>query len=374
MTLPDNSAAQFLKQQPRAGDTQPFPSGQITSLAPLPLPTGHPAQDYGHAVGEVNDTYLDFGVGLPHVFGWQVTIGMPFACWVMAVFLFPIFGALMVLFVGGGLGTASEAFAGLFKTGWNIGTFSALGFLALALLIWFKRYNTRHEITPTRFNRQRREVCVVPEGHGEPIFVPWETHSAWVIQAQGATQYGIQRQYVMGVGFHHAASGQDFSLEFPCAGLPLAISNWEAVRAYMEYEVHSLKEIQDPLDLQGPDDPPHEGLHTFRNARARIHRRYRAGEVGGFRLFAWYLYHLMTLWTLPARLTEWEIGTIKRMHRKALPPAMQQWSQPLPPEQWAKPSAELQRMSQQVRSLCKRDPQRSIIEIFAEVQGTAAES
>lgn len=27
----------------------------------------------------------------------------------------------------------------------------------------------------------------------------------------------------------------------------------------MEHEVHSLKEIQDPLDLQGPDDPPHEG-------------------------------------------------------------------------------------------------------------------
>ncbi|MEN1522920.1 hypothetical protein AAIH38_35745, partial [Pseudomonas aeruginosa] len=96
--------------------------------------------------------------------------------------------------------------------------------------------------------------------------VPWESLSAWVIQAQGATQYGIQRQYGMGVGFHHAASGEDFSLEFPCAGLPLAIANWEAVRAYMEHEVHSLKEIQDPLDLQGPDDPPHEGLHTFRNA------------------------------------------------------------------------------------------------------------
>ncbi|MEN1599827.1 hypothetical protein AAIG97_33315, partial [Pseudomonas aeruginosa] len=105
------------------------------------------------------------------------------------------------------------------------------------------------KIIPTRFNRQRREVCFVPESHSAPIFVPWESLSAWVIQAQGATQYGIQRQYGMGVGFHHAASGEDFSLEFPCAGLPLAIANWEAVRAYMEHEVHSLKEIQDPLDL-----------------------------------------------------------------------------------------------------------------------------
>lgn len=129
-----------------------------------------------------------------------------------------------------------------------------------------------------------------------PIFVPWESLSAWVIQAQGATQYGIQRQYGMGVGFHHAASGEDFSLEFPCAGLPLAIANWEAIRAYMEHEVHSLKEIQDPLDLQGPDDPPHEGLHTFRNARARAHRRYREGEVG------------VGIWSVGISTTQWIYG------------------------------------------------------------------
>ncbi|WP_068824511.1 hypothetical protein [Pseudomonas sp. BMS12] len=362
-----------LQQPHKAGDIETFPGGQVSYLAPLPLPTGHPAQDYGHAVGEVNDTYLDFGVGLPHIFGWQVTLGFPFSFFLVVAFLLPVLGALLVLLVGG-MDAASEALIGLFKESSKIAIYSSIAFLALALLIWFKRYNTRHEIIPTRFNRQRCEICVVPEGHSEPIFVPWETHSAWVIQAQGATQYGVQRQYAMGVGFHHAASGKDFCLEFPCSGLPLAISNWEAVRAYMEYEVHSLKEIQDPLDLQGPGDPPHEGLHTFRNARVRIHRRYRAGEVGGFRLFAWYLYHLMTLWTLPARLTEWEIGAIKRMHRQDLPPAMQQWSQPLPPEQWAKPSAELQRLSEQVRQLRKRNPQRPIIEIFAEVQGAAAKS
>src|SRR5690606_8597316 len=83
VTLPDNNASQFLKQQPKAGDTQPFPSGKITYLAPLPLPTQHPAQDYSHAVGELNDTYLDFGTGLPQVFGWQVLLGLPFIGFVM---------------------------------------------------------------------------------------------------------------------------------------------------------------------------------------------------------------------------------------------------------------------------------------------------
>ncbi|MGF6207837.1 hypothetical protein ABH906_003843 [Pseudomonas frederiksbergensis] len=37
------------------------------------------------------------------------------------------------------------------------------------------------------------------------------------------------------------------SVEFVCGGLPLAIAHWEAVRAYMEYEVHDLKSMQDQL-------------------------------------------------------------------------------------------------------------------------------
>jgi hypothetical protein len=126
------------------------------------------------------------------------------------------------------------------------------------------------------------------------------------------------------------------------------------------------EEIQDPLDLQGPDDPPHEGMHTFRNARERMRRR--EGEVGWWYVFGWYLYHVMTLWTLPFRLTEWEIGRVKRMHRQDIPEAMRAWSQSLPPEQWAKPSEELQRQSRQVEVLRQRDPQRLIVDIFAEVQ------
>jgi hypothetical protein len=47
---------------------------------------------------------------------------------------------------------------------------------------------------------------------------------------------------------------------------------------------------------------------------------------------------------------------------------MRQWSEPLPKDQWAKPSEELLRMSEQVRKLHKRLPHRAITEIFAEVQ------
>ena len=99
----------------------------------------------------------------------------------------------------------------------------------------------------------------------------------------------------------------------------LAISNWEAVRGYMEYELNDLSALQDPLGLQEPGDPPHEGLHTFRNARAGLHRRLREKEVGRIYAFFWYVYHVMTLWTLPNRLVEWEIKRIAKVGRRALP-------------------------------------------------------
>jgi hypothetical protein len=46
---------------------------------------------------------------------------------------------------------------------------------------------------------------------------------------------------------------------------------------------------------------------------------------------------------------------------------MQAWSEPLPEDQWAKPSAELLRLSKYVKELKQRKPLRLITDIFAEV-------
>ncbi|WP_350576564.1 hypothetical protein [Pseudomonas sp. HY2-MNA-CIBAN-0224] len=230
--------------------------------------------------------------------------------------------------------------------------------------IWLHHHKLFTQVIPTRFNRQRREVCFMPAGATEPLFVPWESLSAWVVQGQSASQYGITRHYGMGMGFMH--EGELVSVEFQCGALQLAIANWEAVRGYMEYELNDLHAIQDPLELQAPGDPAHEGLHTFRNARASLHRRIREKEAGWIYGFFWYVYHVMTLWTLPNHLVEWEIKRIAKVGRKALPEAMREWSEPLPPEQWAKPSAELLRLSAKVKALVKRSPRKPITEVFAE--------
>jgi hypothetical protein len=98
-----------------------------------------------------------------------------------------------------------------------------------------------------------------------------------------------------------------------------------------------------------------------------MHQQIREGSRNRLSGFFWYLYHVMTLWTIPNYLTEWEIRRIKAMGQHTLPEAMRQWSEPLPKEQWAKPSEELLRMSAQVHALHKRQPRRPITEIFAEV-------
>ncbi|WP_338578771.1 hypothetical protein [Halomonas salifodinae] len=219
---------------------------------------------------------------------------------------------------------------------------------------------------PIRFNRQRREVCFTLTDTQETVFVPWESLMAWVVEARGATQYGVQQQYGMGVGYAHPETGQWLKLEYMTAGLPLAISNWEAIRAYMDYEIHSLHEIQDPHLPRGEDDPPWEGVHTLRNARRRMRERRTKGEVGPIFTFFWYAYHVIELWNLPGYLTEWEAKRLRKSRPKLRPPEVEAWSQPLPKEQWAQPSEELVRLSAEVRRIRERDPQRPVEEIFTE--------
>ena len=351
-------------QSRNAGDVEPFPSGRITYLAPLPLPTAMPP--HGPHIGELNDVYIDFGLGSPQIFSWQVILGGPFTGAWMFIFLLPLFSFCFGLVLGYEWLYSWEFAVDVFFAASELGLLTAFFSLLIGLGVWHHNHKKRLTIIPTRFNRQRREVCFMPEGATEPLFVPWESLSAWVIEAQGATQYGIQRQYGMGIGYQHGETLT--SVEFPCFGLSLAISHWEAIRGYMEHEIHDLKSIQDLQDLQGPNDPPREGLHTFHNARARLHREIRDGQRNWLSGFFWYLFHVMTFWTIPNHLVEWEVRRLQKISPQAIPDVMREWSEPLPKAQWAKPSEELVRMSDQVRALHKRQPRRPITEIFAEVQ------
>ncbi len=353
----------------RAGDIEPFPSGKVSYLSPAPLPTESTPVDFNQAIGEVNDTYLDFGGSLPTPFTWQFTLGGPFISSLWIIVLTPLVLGWMTS--SEELPFASE-FMAFFDITLGMGLWGGGLFLALALFIKAQYHFKFRNDVPTRFHRQRREVAFAPGGGKPPIIVPWESVAAWVTEAQGATQYGVQRQYGLGLGFIDPETGQQHFLELPQPGLPLAMGLWESVRAYMEYEVHTREEIQAPNGLHRPGDPPYEGVHTFHNARHRLHRRHRDGEIGLLKVTMWYAWHILDLWTIPFHLAEWEIRAIQKAGRKTLPASLEEWSQPLSEAQWAKPSEALNRLSAEVRRRHAQQPNRPITAIFAEVYAEEA--
>ncbi|MGF6207838.1 hypothetical protein [Pseudomonas frederiksbergensis] len=111
----------------------------------------------------------------------------------------PLIVGLIVAASGFGLAEVLEFSADLFIATQEPTICMYIGGLTVGLAVWFYNHKKYTNVIPTRFNRQRREVCFMPTGAETPVFVPWESLSAWVVQARGATQYGVRRQYGMGM-------------------------------------------------------------------------------------------------------------------------------------------------------------------------------
>lgn len=192
---------------------------------------------------------------------------------------------------------------------------------------------TKKPVPPIRFNRQRREVCYVP-AKGGPVFIPWEEVIACVAVEQVITQYSATQQFSLRLGFHDTTNEQMHWVTHAHASLMFAVSEWEALRVYME---------QGPAAL--PPAPPlehEEGtLEYFYFARDT----YKEGH-GFISYSGWRLLQLFTGWTLPCYIGEW----FERLPKAGFPQAVREWSKPLPPEQWAKPSAELLSQSREIEA------------------------
>ncbi|MCP1327192.1 hypothetical protein, partial [Halomonas sp. 707D4] len=322
-------------QPHQAGKTQAIPAGRITYLAPKPLPTGHETLDLNGSISSLNERYLDVGGGYMDVFGWQLLTGVTFGLFLLFALVAP--SILLSTMLGAPFELIWETLEFCFWVG-------AAGGGGIFLIMYSGHWTALKRLrnaSPVRFHRQRREVCFVVDETKEIVIVPWESLMAWVVEARGVTQYGVQQQFGIGMGYAHPETGHWLKIEFMTFAKPLAISQWEAVRAYMEYEVNTHAEIQDPLTAREENDPPWEGVHTLRRARRRMNERRASGEIGWFYWGAWYAMDIIQLWNLPGYLTEWDNRRLRKARPNLLPPEMVEWSKPLPEEQWAKPSDEL---------------------------------
>ena len=213
------------------------------------------------------------------------------------------------------------------------------GFVTLLTLLYgyllFRAVYQQPVIPPIRFNRQRREVAYVARRGEAPRIVSWEKIIANVSNEQMHTEHGVLNHIALKIGLQDEADGQIVWLAVPSASPQSAISEWEAIRVYME---------EGPAALPAPlmAGMPDEGTVAFFHACRRNYRE-RHGYVRY--LFGFLLIQFFSGWTLPNHIAHW----VEQLPKTGFPKAVREWSKPLPREQWATPSAELLEESEAVR-------------------------
>ncbi|VVN96537.1 hypothetical protein PS718_02315 [Pseudomonas fluorescens] len=282
---------------PPAGTTEKRFFSRNDYLAPLPIPTGEKPQDVLNTIWRKNEAFLDIG---SYRIGSAVMVMWP----------------MVVLFLG---------MAYIF----NDPDALILGACIMVIPIFFLIQGLFREVPlPIRFNRQRREVCV-PRENGEYWIVPWETVTAAATQQSSVSQAGKTTMGLLVIGFENpdpqaTEDNKHFSLGFNCGGGTTAMALWECTRSYMEI---------------GPEAVPESRVGIAPYEETQIGSLIVDLRKGEMLSVLWGVFCITILGTyLAEKLQNWKLS-----HPPELPyPDIIEWSKPLPPEQWANRSPELE--------------------------------
>ncbi|WP_339508695.1 DUF6708 domain-containing protein [Pseudomonas sp. RL_35y_Pfl2_P42] len=291
---------------PPAGTTEKRMFSRNDYLAPLPIPTGRKPSDVLNIIWRKNEVFLDIG---------NYSIGSA------VMVLWP--GVMLFLAMAYGFRNIAPDLSAFALIGGGIITGVPALFLIQGLF--------RKVPLPVRFNRQRREVCV-PRDNGEYWVVPWETVTAAATQHSSVSQAGKATMGLLVIGFENpdpqaSEDNKHFSLGFNCGGGTTAMALWECMRSYMEI---------------GPEAAPDAAaLNSGANLRYYIdYMKDKAKERGWFLTLLWEGVFGVFIFNAP-------LATYLQRKKLYPPPDLRypdiiEWSKPIPPEQWAKRSPELE--------------------------------
>ncbi|BFT60861.1 hypothetical protein [Pseudomonas moorei] len=291
---------------PPAGTTKKRLLSRNDYLAPLPIPTGRKPSDVLNVIWRKNEVFLDVG---SYSIGSAVMVLWP--------------GVMLFLSLAYGLRNISPELSTFTLIGGGVITGIPAIFIIQGLF--------REVPLPVRFNRQRREVCV-PRDDGEYWIVPWETVTAAATQQSSVNQAGRATMGLLIIGFENPdpqarEDNKHYSLGFNCGGGTTAMALWECMRSYMEV---------------GPEAAPEAAaLNSGANLRYYIdYLNDKAKERGWFLTVLWEGIFGIFIFNAP-------LATYLQRKKLYPPPDLSypdiiEWSKPLPPEQWAKRSPELE--------------------------------
>src|SRR5690606_31674167 len=279
-------------------------------LSPLPIPTGESASDVLGMIWRKNAVYLDVG-SISLAGGWVV-------CYLGTL----IWGSSILYMLVHKIYLGAILFA--------IGALAMVGFLWKG---YIKAYR-RPLMPPLRFHRQRREVRIVtPEG--EEWTVPWErvhaiAPSATMIGQFGATRMGglllwFPYKHQIDEPFHMNKEGWTIMVS-PGPGIA-AMRQWECIRSFMEIGPEAVPEPTDVRDKSLRDIFVEE-FHKARQHHGLLLTLLWDVGIGQilFNPMGYHWLHKKKFAVIPDLTSPESIA----------------WSQPLPPEQWAKRSPELE--------------------------------
>ena len=291
---------------PPAGSTKKRLFSRNDYLAPLPIPTGRKPSDVLNVIWRKNDVFLDVG---------NYSIG----------------SAVMVMWPTLMLFLAMSFFTRNLDSDFSQDVL-ILGAIILGIPVLILIHGLFREVPlPLRFNRQRREVCI-PRDDGEYWIVPWETVTAAATQQSSVSQAGRATMGLLIIGFENPdpqarEDNKHYSLGFNCGGGTTAMALWECMRSYMEI---------------GPEAAPEAAaLNSGANLRYYIdYLNDKAKERGWFLTLLWEGVFGVFIFNAP-------LATYLQRKKLYPPPDLLypeiiDWSKPLPPEQWAKRSPELE--------------------------------
>ncbi|VVP30933.1 hypothetical protein PS903_04262 [Pseudomonas fluorescens] len=291
---------------PAAGTTKKRLLSRNDYLAPLPIPTGEKPLDVLNTIWRKNEVFLDIG---------NYSVG----------------SAVMVLWSGVMVFLAMSFFTRNLAPDFSQEVL-ILGACIMVIPIFLLIQGLFREVPlPIRFNRQRREVCV-PREDGEYWIVPWESVTAIATQQSSVSQGGKVSMGLLVIGFDNPDpqakdDNRHFSVGFNCGGGTTAMALWECVRSYMEI---------------GPEAVPEAAaLNAGANLRYYIdYMNDKAKERGWVLTLLWEGVFGVFIFNAP-------LATYLQRKKLYPPPDLPfpdiiEWSKPLPPDQWAQRSPELE--------------------------------
>jgi hypothetical protein len=183
------------------------------------------------------------------------------------------------------------------------------------------------------------------------------------------SQYGATQFYTFGMGLEDEKND---TVQFVLVGKPSqahAIGTWEAIRLYMEQGIPK-DQTGDWLkmllgrELTEDELRPYEGLHTWEVERwMKVEDRFPDSDMTDkeraehnfmprayWPLRWWYVRRVLTFWKMPYMIAEWG----HKAGAPVLPEHVQRWSQPIPADQWAKPSPILQKATRTVEDAMRK--------------------